>query len=1087
MAFEHTSGLPDAHDRVGETPTNRARLVFPARNLVQAAELNEMQSIIEQRGRRVSNMVAKDGDRQSGGNIILTAGSTSITADLAAGSVYAKGDIRPVAAATITGLPLTGEIQVGIKLVRTLVTSVEDPTLLGLVPGTLSEGEPGAAREVETATWALLNDTQPGQFYAVYTIKDGAIIDNGTPPTLSGVNAAIGEYDLNAHGNYIVYGCEVTAIGKNGSNQIFSISAGRYNCLGFARLREMAIRHSQAEDPALELISTEPHTFTAVTGGQTTITVNRPAIADVLSAVVPKRVTETVTRGTVAGGQDALQHSSVVAIESIVQGGTTFAGTVYALAGDNVSWAPTGAEPVSGSTYSVTYIYNAAVTPDEVTPTTVKVTGGVQGRTAFVTYHSKLPRIDLLCMDAEGRPTYVKGISSRTNQLPPITPGNLTKLAEIHNDWLNVPTVVNNGTRRYTFDQIVRKFEVLDQVLEQMGRILSENEVAARTGAARGRIFTDDFRDDFYRDAGAAQGLATNRGVLMLAIDPVQVVALNTSVIMLAYVEEIIVQQLLQTAASRINPFQNFTVMPGELRLEPAVDFWTATETEWTSEETREFLASPSMPPGTTTIIERTSSRQVAARWLRSIPLSITINGFGANENLATLTLGGVSIKPAGTQTANSTGVIGLNVTIPVNTIPTGQHRVRATGAAGSYAETVFVGNGTIEITTMRRVHLVTVNAPAPSPPQSSIGSQVSNVVVDGGASGGQFDGGGSGGGGGSDPLAQSFMLTEGRHIMGVDFKVTTIGNQANGIRLNIGPTSNNYPSNEVWGDDFVSLAGKSAGDIINSRVTFPVYYDPTKLYAFKLLTADADHEIAIARQGDVDPATQQRVAAQPYVTGNLFEASNNYSWSLLTGQSAWFRLIAAKFTANTRTVNLWTGAVTNISDILIRATVDLPSAECSCIFEIVRADGSVIQMLPGGTYAFTDFITETLTVRAVLKGTEKLSPILYPGAAVIFSRMRTSDSYITRSFEMAGNDSKVNALFFSKLPAGSSVSVSVDDNDGDWQALTTTSSRVVGDGWTEAEYQKPAFSAVSGRLKITLNGTPAARPYLAQLRGWTE
>ena len=85
-------------------------------------------------------------------------------------------------------------------------------------------------------------------------------------------------------------------------------------------------------------------------------------------------------------------------------------------------WAPAGTEPAASSTYQVTYRYNVAVVPDSITPTAITVSGGVAGTQLLVTYKSKLPRTDLLCLNDLGDTAYVKGVSARKGAVPPIAP-----------------------------------------------------------------------------------------------------------------------------------------------------------------------------------------------------------------------------------------------------------------------------------------------------------------------------------------------------------------------------------------------------------------------------------------------------------------------------------------------------------------------------------------------------------------------------------------------------------------------------------------------------------------------------------------
>ena len=66
MAYEHKSGIPNAHDRAVEHPEWQG-VVFagdPTRP-IQAAELNEVQTISRNRHNRLGRLIAKDGDRVS--------------------------------------------------------------------------------------------------------------------------------------------------------------------------------------------------------------------------------------------------------------------------------------------------------------------------------------------------------------------------------------------------------------------------------------------------------------------------------------------------------------------------------------------------------------------------------------------------------------------------------------------------------------------------------------------------------------------------------------------------------------------------------------------------------------------------------------------------------------------------------------------------------------------------------------------------------------------------------------------------------------------------------------------------------------
>lgn len=1079
MAFEHPSGLPAAYDRVSGTANpdaSRARLVWPEEVFVQGADLNEAQTLLERARRRVGNMVATDGDKIEGADIYLDY-STGI-ASLAPGLVYVAGDVRAVPGATISGIPASGEMTIGVRLRRFLVTSDQDPTLLGLHPGTEAEGEPGAARERETLAWATASDGQPGDYYPVYLIRDRVVIDNRPPPSLSGVQAQIAVYDREALGNYVVEGCEVQALGKFGSAQRFSIAAGTANIFGFKRVRNAALLHEETEDPDLETITAEPITMSGPTGGPHVLTISRPPINDVVSAVIVKRVTEVVTRGATPGGSDPLSNASVVAIETITQGMTTFVPTTdYVLSSGSVSWAPAGAEPAAASTYSVTYLYNSSTIPTAVTDTTVTVAdGGVNGQLAQITYRSKLPRIDSLCLDQAGNTVMVKGISARQNRLPPPIPTNLLKVADIDNSWSGLPAVSNSGTRRYRFDDQRRFFDLLIRMADEFDRSNQERDIAAREPVAKSGVFTDSFLDDSYRDQGASQTAAVNFGTLELAIDDVDRITLGSTVETLPYNEEVVVAQRQATSSILINPYMTYRILPGSMRLEPPAYYWTDAGTTFTSTITQQLAGQRGIPGGTTVVDEVRGLRQLVAETIRPIALTITLGGFAAGENLATLTFAGLNIKPAGTQTADANGQIVVNVTIPSG-VPAGRVPVRATGAGGSWAGALFVGQGDVIAQEIQRTLIIRADPP-PEPPAP--------VVPDwfgwndpGGAGGGQ-----GGDGGAADPVAQTFALARDRMVVGVNIKLAALGSRTNPIRIQLRNVVNGFPGPQVFGEGMIGLATANVGDTLQARFAAPVHIRAATEYCFVVLTDDLVHAVSIARMGDVDPVTQQRVSAQPWITGVLFTSSNNRAWTAQQDADMWFEIVAANFTATSRTLNLWTGAVTNITDLLIRGVIDLPSDETRFRYEIVRAGGEVIRVQPGQKVPLASAITETITVRAVFTGTALLAPVLYPGSLLVTGRIRTSGTYITRLWSM-GSSVTVRAVLMTLLPAGSSITLEVDAGNGTWVSMTAGTSTALGGGWNQTTYTRNSYTAVNGRVRVTLNGGAGARPALARLRAY--
>lgn len=1079
--YEHRSGLANTYDRSPARLTD-ARVVVSEGAYVQGAEINELQAIEARRNRRIGGMTASDGGRISGAAIVLALDETDeelLVVRLAAGEIYADGDVRAVEAATLTGIPVAGTHTVGIRIVRTLVTYEQDPSLVGLGVGLDAEGEPGAAREVETASWAREADGRPGDYYAVYTVRDGAVIDEALAPDLSGVKAVVAAYDMDAHGHYIVDGCEVTALGLIDGKQVFSIQPGVANIRGYKRSRSYALRHAEPEAPDLETVSAETHLYPADTPA--VITLRRPPAASIDQVVIQKRVTETVVRGSVPGGIDALGHGSVVAIESIKQGSSTIAASAYALAGDSVSWAPAGTEPAASSTYQVTYRYNVAVVPDSITPTAITVSGGVAGTQLLVTYKSKLPRTDLLCLNDLGDTAYVKGVSARKGAVPPIAPTSLLKLAEIRHDWLGKPAVTNDGTHSIIFDTQARYNGRLRDLLDVVNVMALEHDARGRSASIKG-IVVDPLLDDYSRDQGAAQTAAIVDGCLTLAVDLVGTVLLGSEAVTLPWVEEVVVAQLMATSAMKINPYANFERMPSDLKLEPAVDFWTDIVTDWTSPATAEFTTvTDAVPAGTVTgatvITEVAAADRIeVATLLRQIDVTATIEGFLAGERLDVLAFDGVSILPTPKPVADAAGKIVVPFKVPAG-IPTGTRLVHAEGATGSIAEALFVGEGTITVQTLRQVTLVTRAVQATVVNVTNV-TNVTTVIGFTGASRT-----------GPDPLAQTWLLPEARQIIGADVRIAAIGNVDHGIRLQLSGASDGVPTSEIEAQDYLPMTGVAVGDWMAARWAVPVHVPSVSERAIVILTDDATHALAVAKLGDVvDNAdgSQTVVAAQPSTIGVLLSSSNRRTWTPHNEADLTHRVVAARYTAIERVVTLGTVDLVDVSDLVIRATTELPTDETSIVFRLVRTSGEVIELAAGQTIAFDTYVTETVTIRAVLRGTATLSPILWPGVSVGLGRIRTSGTYVTKAFAAKAAPVTLRAIAAAYLPSGASLTAHYDGADDDWTALPLAETETLDAGWTEPAYQATSITDATIRVRLTLAGGPAARPLVARPRAYT-
>ncbi|MFI5411293.1 DUF4815 domain-containing protein [Kaistia sp. UC242_56] len=1049
--FSDPSGLPGAYNRALKKPDWQS-LVARENRFAQATDLNDLQTMIERRNRRVGNLVASDGDRIADGDIIVDVGSGIVT--LAPGLVYARGDVREISGAVLTGVPMTGEIVIGVRITSTVVTEAEDPDLLGLHPGTEGEGEAGSARQVETSTWGRSGDGNDGDLIGVYLLRNGTVLDQSPPPTLSGVVKVIAIYDYQAHGNYIVQGCRVTALGKTGADQVFSIEEGIANIFGFKTTRQTALRYAQPELYDLASAQSEPHIFADGGTGTAVIALNHAPLSALATAIITKEVTETKTRGSPANSSDLLDHDNATVIIEVKQGATTYiAGTDFNLSGNSISWAPAGAEPALGSSYTVKYRYLVAVAPTATSATSVTLTGGVTGASVFLTYDWKLPRLDLLCLDQEGLPVYLKGISARSRPVAPIPAVDLLPLCTVTNNWVAKPDIVNSGVRSVPYSEqwryYNRLFDLIDLVaLERLKRSVDTKDPVAKRG-----VFVDPFVDDYYRDAGAAQTAAVFDGSCQLAIDPTFFSVPMSAPILLDWTKETVIRQELSTGCVLINPYQNFTPLPIGMSLSPATDFWTTTATVWLSPQTQRFGSGNTSR--TTVRNALVDQRQELIEFLRPIPVGFTLTGFGPGEALAHLSFDGVDVTPAGPLVGNSEGRITGSFTIPAN-VTAGQKSVVAVGASGASGTASFVGQGTIDVTVMQRISTTQFFNTQTQSPTSGV-----------------------------DPQAQTYTLDEGRQMAAFDIKFCAIGDRSNDCILEVRTVENGWPTGEVLAAVRIDMDAVVIGAWTTVDFAVPLYQAPGSEFVFVIKTDDAAHAISEATIGSYDSVNNAWVSAQPYTIGTRLSSANANTWTAHQDSDLTFRAVAAKFGPNAKTVNLGSYSLTNCSDLMICGTVLLPTSDCSLYFEVQRVSGEIIKLLPDQVYEFTEYVTEVVQLRAVLKGSEKASPVLFPGVQLIAGTIRGSGTYISRSMTM-GSGVRVATNLATKLPAGSTLKIEHDANDNNWTEATFTAQSLLDEGWIEREYAKNPYSAVEGRLRLTLTGTPAARPSVADLRSWS-
>lgn len=620
---------------------NYDKHLFLAGRVLQSAELNEVQSGLQDRIQRVADVLFKDGDIINGAQIVVDAATGACTCQ--SGAVYIRGAVRGVPTGSLT-IATTGVVQVGVYLVENVVTELEDPALRDPAVGVRNYQEPGAQRLQIVPTWGFAGDGNLGEFYPVWTVEDGNVLSKEPPPNIDAVSAAIAAYDRQSTGgSYIVSGLRVSVQADLGTGeQVYSVQEGEARVNGKAVALGTALREVYASTPDLRRITSEPHLSSTASAQR--INVDRTPIDSIISAQITAEKTVTVTHGAFTGAMDTLPDTSILSIESVSQGATTYVqGTDYKLTAGQVDWSLAGDEPAPGSTYSVTYRYITSVTPTAVDETGFTVTGAISGTLVQVTYDAALPRYDRLCLTPDGTLQWIKGISADYYPVAPDVPDSLLLLATVYQTWFDGVTrsIRNDGVRAVPMSEIE---DIRDSVLDLYDLVSQQRlqiDASSRSAAATKGLFVDPFRNNNQRDAGQTQNAVTQRGLLTIPISEsvAAMPATGGKPVTLTFNHGFELQQTLRTTTMKVNPYMSFDPLPAAVTLSPAVDNFVTNTTQWAQSL---FLGS-----GNTQSLlrnEQIGSAVIAEYNLRQINVTFSLSGFGPGENLNQVIFDGVDV-----------------------------------------------------------------------------------------------------------------------------------------------------------------------------------------------------------------------------------------------------------------------------------------------------------------------------------------------------------------------------------------------------------------------------------------------------------
>ncbi|TQL73481.1 DUF4815 domain-containing protein [Delftia sp. HK171] len=1017
------------------------RLQFAADRVLQSAELNELQSMQQHRLRGITDVLFKEGDIVRGCQCITSADTGATTIE--AGALYVAGAVRGITPGTLT-VATVGTVYVGAYLQTDTVTELQDPELLNPAAGTRGYGEPGALRERVTLVWGAQGDGTAGTFYPVWTIIDGSVMPKEPPPNIDAVTQALARYDRDsAGGTYVVRGLDVI-MGEDlaTGQQVYTVREGAARVNGHPLELGASRRLVYEAKPDLFFVDSEPHT-SAGTAAQRIRFDRQPAVGTP-QVRVQARKTVTLTHGGFTGAADPLPDNAVLAVDSVVQAGTTYVqGTDWKLVGGQIDWSPSGAEPVPGSTYQVTYQYMLNATPTAVDSTGFTVEGALKDTLVLVSYHYALRRYDRLVLNSEGQLQWVPGVPAAWSPKVPSAPSGTLALASVYQSWDSNRRVDQDAVRVVPMQTLKAYQDHIQTIYADLAELRLSVDVSGRHSGVKKGLFADPMLDNGLRDAGRSQSAHILGGQLQLPMNAklhqigTDITAPQTT----PYQPVVVLDQLGRTGSMLVNPYGAFDVLPSAATLTPAVDYWTDVQTQWANPIILRLTPSQARPSETERLLSESTK---ALEKLRQIDVQFWLD-FPVGETLTELIFDGIPVTPqpltGGTLVATAQGLKGT-FRIPAG-VPSGTKSVHFTGRAGSHAEAVFTGQGQL---LERSVAKITVQL--------------------------------------YDPLAQTFTLGTTREICGTRLWFAAAGDKD--VQVQLREVTSGVPSRSILAECVLKPAQISA-DIAAAKPTqaqwAPVLLESGVEYAIVVLTNDATTALAVAELGGWDAARAQWVTSQPYSVGVLLSSSNASTWTPHQTRDMTFELLAAEHTATTRTIELGSIAVQDATDLMVQAGAMLPAADAQLVFAMQLEDGSTLEAAPGQAVQLASRYSGNVAVRAKLSGNTNHAAHLLPGMQLVAGSLQATGDYISPAIN-AGTNVTLNVVAEAVLPAGSALAVQMQaEGSSAWTNVPYLSTSPQTAGVLELSYRLTGISAERLRVRLILTGSHGARPQVTNLR----
>ena len=289
------------------------KTLFLASRGLQSAELNEIQDYANHALKEVGDAIFKSGDIISGCTCVIDSETGDVTVE--AGKIYLEGLIRDVHEGNLV-IPTNVFVRIGVYFKEQTITELEDSSLRDPAVGTRNFQEVGAVRTQYVLTWGYQlaetpeNNSDLGEFYTIYNVENGVLVQKAITPQMESVDAALARYDDESNGSYVVKGLNITCLSADQSEQIFSINEGKAHVNGKEVGLSHALRSVFQNECDIQTVESDPYIFEPDSLGKMTINLNYTPLAEVRTVDITAERKVNLTHGSYSGVSDPIPSTA---------------------------------------------------------------------------------------------------------------------------------------------------------------------------------------------------------------------------------------------------------------------------------------------------------------------------------------------------------------------------------------------------------------------------------------------------------------------------------------------------------------------------------------------------------------------------------------------------------------------------------------------------------------------------------------------------------------------------------------------------------------------------------------------------------